>query len=952
MLKYATLGLSLEEEGTAIRKWLLAGQTEDGSWTQAPGLPGNLSTTVEAYLALKLLGVSASHSAMERARDFVLSQGGAARVQFYTRLFLATFGLVPWNTIPQMPAELIFMPAWAPFNIYMLSSWSRYTMVPLLLFRHHEPVYPLPNGHSPNNDLLDELWLDPSEKNFPFAPSLWDLFWGKDRDAIKWLCVAGDKLLKKLGGLKRGPQRRLARRRCIDWLLEHQEKEGEWAGIFPPIHTSIWALLLEGFPLEHKAVRLGLEALERLAITDAKGKWLQPSISPCWDTALMATALCDAGLASDPRINQAVEWLRDRQVMVDHGDWRVYSSNSQAGGWSFQYYNTVTPDVDDTATVMMTLIRQNPSAILSDCVLNGVEWILGMQNSDGGWGAFDIQNDAHWLNKTLVSDMDAMIDPSTSDITGRMLECFGLILTNQNGIRPPERFQHRLRASAKAALGFLIRGQESEGEASGSWFGRWGCNYIYGTANVLRGLEFWCRNNPEATRAVIRAITWFKQCQNLDGGWGETYSSYTDSHLAGRGESASAQTSWAVDTMLRYLSPSDPAIKRGIQWLASNQTLKSEHGEGMSWPTHLYAGTGFPKYFYLGYPYYHHYFAIQALSRYLLCLEEEETKTATTLDTADIPSAIATTLGQPDILFMVLGGRTDVDIILSVAKELASYRIRIAAHSKHREVIQEQGFEFSDVGGIPNELFRPRKQPNTPAPIIHSDFPLVRYLHLPFQQFKAMSYHRTAIQPVDAKDPKTVPSLVRPFIPDVVIYTPADTVRDTILSQPDLFQVSTHCVLIPALKADWHHKSTRLLLSGAAATSLIRSKALGWDDLQAQDPIVRNIGRQMDRSSSPTWMKVLCALRVCLSIVFGSITSLITLSLVLFDTVKPAKAVSTRNGNVNLVHQARIDRGRLDLDLITEHMNEDKTNDLDVTLAKIWRARVAGKFHDKFNETE
>ncbi|KAI0970590.1 terpenoid cyclases/protein prenyltransferase alpha-alpha toroid [Xylaria arbuscula] len=228
------------------------------------------------------------------------------------------------------------------------------------------------------------------------------------------------------------------------------------------MHASIWALLLEGLPLQHKAVRLGLEALERLAVTDVKGKWLQPSISPCWDTELKATTLGDAGLASDPRISQAVEWLRDRQVIVNHGDWRVYSSNSQAGGWSFQYYNTFTPDINDTATIIITLIKQNPSTILSDCVRNGVERILGMQNRDGGWGAFDTKNDSHWLNNIPVSNMEAMIDPSTADITRRILECFGLLLTNQNGIRLPELLQHRLRATEKRAVGFLIREQESE----------------------------------------------------------------------------------------------------------------------------------------------------------------------------------------------------------------------------------------------------------------------------------------------------------------------------------------------------------------------------------------------------------------------------------------------------------------------------------------------------------
>ncbi|KAF2968605.1 hypothetical protein GQX73_g5000 [Xylaria multiplex] len=626
MFKYAMPGLSLEEDCVvAIRKWLFADQNEDGSWGLAPGLSGNLSTTIEAYLALKILGVPASHPSMKRACEFILSQGGVPRARFFTRFFLATFGLYPWSAIPQMPAELILMPTWVPLNVYVLSSWARSALIPILIVRHHEPVYPLPNGRSPENDFLDELWLDPSDKNVPFAPPLWDLFWGKDRDAIQGLFVAGDKLLNKLGGLKRGPQRWLARQRCIAWILEHQEETGDWAGTFPGTHGSVWALLLEGFPPQHKVVRLGLEALERLVIVDAKGQWLQSTVSPCWDTALMANALCDAGSSGDPRLNQATQWLRDRQLTGGHGDWRIYGPN-HAGGWSFQYRNTFYPDVDDTAVVVMALVKQSPSAITSDCVLNGVEWILAMQNRDGGWGAFDINNDARWLHKIPFSDMDSLVDPSTSDVTGRMLECFGLLLADQKGACLPGPFEHRLRVAAKGALKFLLREQESEGVAAGSWWGRWGSNYNYGTANVLRGLELWCHDNPEVTRAATHAIRWLRQRQNPDGGWGETLLSYADPCLAGQGESTSAHTSWAVDSLLRYLPCSDPAIIGGIQWLISNQTIKSEYGEGMSWRADLYVGTGFPNLLYLGYPYYHHLFAIQALSRYLKCSAYQESQ--------------------------------------------------------------------------------------------------------------------------------------------------------------------------------------------------------------------------------------------------------------------------------------------------------------------------------------
>ncbi|KAI1273019.1 terpenoid cyclases/protein prenyltransferase alpha-alpha toroid [Xylaria sp. FL0933] len=927
MFKHAIPGLSLEGDGDAIRKWLFADQAEDGSWALAPGLPGNLSTTVEAYLALKILGVSATHPAMRQARGFVLSHGGVARVRFFTRFHLATFGLIPWTAVPQMPAEIILMPTWTTPNIYMLSSWARSVLIPLFIVRHHEPVYSLPNGHSPSNEFLDELWLEPSNKNIPFAPSLWDLSWGKDRDAIKWLFVAGDSALGKLGGLKKGPQRWLARQRCIDWLLEHQEEQGDWAGYFPAMHGGIWALLLEGFPLQHKAVHLGLEALERLAVIDKNGKWLQPSLSPCWDTALMGTALCDAGLASDLRLKKATEWLRDRQVLVDYGDWRIYSSNTQPGGWSFEYYNTFYPDVDDTAAVIMFLVKQNPSAIASDCVLNGLTWILGMQNSDGGWGAFDIKNNAEWLHKIPFSDMDSLIDPSTSDLAGRMLECFGLLLASQKGVCLPEQFRHRLRAAAKRTLGFLAREQESNGAASGAWWGRWGNNYIYGIANVLRGLELWCRNNPEVTRMAVRAIYWIRQCQNSDGGWGETLLSYADPCLAGKGESTSAQTSWAVDALLRYLPPSDPTIVRGIKWLISNQTVKSEHGAGMSWRTDLWAGTGFPNWVYLGYPYYHHYFAIQALSGYLKCRELQEIQ-RTGACRIEIPPIIVSKLSRTDVLVTVLGDPKNADGFMRLATKFPDHRLRIAVHSTHPSVMREQCFEFNDA----DELSRvDRKQPNAHGKSLVLGWPL----RLPFQRFLVKGHESAVLQPIGFTDPE------RPFIADVVISTRTDyhTAEGEILKEPDLLEASRCCTLITGLKADWQHKLTGLLLSGAAATSLVQSEMLAWDDLHVLSQTRRDMRRHL-KDNSPSKRRF--------DLAFALIIAMITHTLRLFNALKGAKAENMLSKKVGHV---RTRRGQFDLQMIKEHMDGDKVHELDATISKAWEAQVAAKFHESFEET-
>ncbi|KAH8763110.1 terpenoid cyclases/protein prenyltransferase alpha-alpha toroid [Diaporthe sp. PMI_573] len=697
MFKYAysTPGLCLSEpEIDDIRRWLLSDQRVDGGWALAPDLPGNVSTSVEAYLALRLLGVPRSHPDMKRAADFILSRGGVASVRFFTRFFLATYGLVPWAAIPQMPAELILLPSWAKLNIYVLSSWARSTLIPILIVRHHEPVYSLPAdedkaGHEDTSDqikdacsdFLDELWVDPSNKNVPMSQPLWDCFMGpeQDRDIVEGLFTAADNILSQgwiSGCMNSGknPIRKLALKRCMDWILDHQEASGDWAGFFPPIHGSVWALLLQGYPMQHQSVRLGLEALERLAVHDSGGKWVQSTISACWDTALVVNALCDARMAlalepdrdhalgmekSDSAVrlhkplSKAAAWLRNMQLMVDHGDWRIYANTQQAGGWSFQYYNSFYPDVDDTAVVIMTLVKEDPCAIHSECIANAVEWILGMQNRDGGWGAFDINNDARWLHKIPFSDMDSLVDPSTADVTGRMLECFGFLLDHRREhqhLALASEMRRRLLEASKPALDFLLAAQEE----SGAWWGRWGNNYNYGTTNVLRGLangDFW-RSSPAVHKATLRAVRWLLDCQNADGGWGETLLSYADPAKAGRGESTAAQTAWALDSLLRFCPTSYPACQHGVMWLIKNQSetparrtgaysvtpqeaghedgtfsiklqQKPEDCTGASWPIDRYVGTGFPSVMYLGYPFYHHVFPIQALSRYIDCVNRQ-----------------------------------------------------------------------------------------------------------------------------------------------------------------------------------------------------------------------------------------------------------------------------------------------------------------------------------------
>lgn len=692
MFKYA-IGLDLSD-ADVLQRWLLHDQTEDGSWTLAPKHPGNLSTTTEVYLALKILGLPPEHPAMLKAKDWIITNGGVAKVRFFTRFFLATFGLVPWAAIPQAPAELILMPPSSPLNIYTLCSWARSTMIPVLIVRHHEPIYALPNGCSAHNDFLDELWINPFDKNVPFAPPLSTLF--KEREAIQFGFTAADKLLALLGGLKKFPLRRRARRKCIEWLLDHQEEAGDWAGFFPPMHGSVWALILEGYPLDHKRIVLGMAAIERLAVTDSRGKRIAPTVSPVWDTALMMSALCDAGVGGDARVHQAVEWVKARQLLGPQGDWRIYSPNQQAGGWSFEYHNTFYPDVDDTAVIVIALIKHDPYFIGSECISNAVKWILGMQAPNGGFGAFDYDSNKLWLHKIPFSDMDSLCDPSSADITGRVLECFGFLLSQKKGSWDQELMQ-KVKASSESAISWLL----GEQEHMGAWWGRWGNNYNYGTGNVLRGFVHFAHSDPKVRESVARAIRWFESVQNSDGGWGEDLLSYTVPAMVGRGESTAAQTSWAILSLQPYRPHPHKALEKGIRWLISNQAVKSENGR--SWSTALYTATGFPQVLYIGYPYYHHLFPIMALSKYV---QAEE---GASFRAIELPTPVVDRLSRASLLFMVIGSRGDIQALLNIARSVTAsngQRVRIATHPCHQDLVERAGMEFYSVGGNPTEFAR------------------------------------------------------------------------------------------------------------------------------------------------------------------------------------------------------------------------------------------------------
>ena len=333
------LGLDLDADREALRQWFFSDQKPDGSWSIGPGdYPGDVSTTTEAYLALKILGVSSDDPSMRRARDFVITVGGVEKVRIFTRIYMATFGLFPWDAVPELPAELILMPAWAPINIYHLASWARSTIIPLLIVSHHRPIFPLPNGKSATNDFLDELWCSPDRKSVPYAKPLGALW---EADVVGFTFAAIDKVLSYMNGLRWFFLRGYARRQCVKWILDHQEASGDWAGIFPPMHVGLLALTLEGFSLKDSCVVRGIEAVERFAWQDEGGKRIQACVSPIWDTILMTVGMCDAGVQGEDRhLVRAVDWVKSRQLLGPEGDWRVYCPRLNPGGFSFEYFNT------------------------------------------------------------------------------------------------------------------------------------------------------------------------------------------------------------------------------------------------------------------------------------------------------------------------------------------------------------------------------------------------------------------------------------------------------------------------------------------------------------------------------------------------------------------------------------------------------------------------------------
>jgi len=562
---------------------LLALQQADGSWPLYAGGPGSLSTTVEAYFALKLAGHGGDEPALVRARDFIRAGGGLVRAGVFTRIWLALFGQFPWEGVPVMPVELVLLPPWCPLNIYAMSSWARGTVVPLTLLLAHRPAV-----RTPAEATLAELWLAPP------APA--DLAFARSRELVTWrnVFLAVDAALRRLRRVPARPWRRRAVARAIEWVLRHQDTTGQWGGIQPAMLNSVLALSAVGFADDHPVIVRGVQGVDDFLIECEGTLCYQPCVSPTWDTGLAARALLDAGLdPAHPALGRAGEWLLGMQISRP-GDWSVYNPSLEPGGWAFEFANDWYPDVDDSAVILMVLdalpIGRSPAG--RRALAAGLNWTLGMQSRRGGFGAFDTNNEARFLNRIPFADMEAMIDPPTEDLTGRLLQCMAT-------------FGHTTAfGRARRAVEFLRRTQRPDG----SWWGRWGVNFVYGTWCALAGLGA----IGEDLRApwVRRAVDWLVSRQNPDGGWGESPASYDDESRAGIGESTPSQTAWALMGLLAADGAASAAVERGITYLLATQTAEG------TWEERAFTGTGFPGHFYLRYHLYRHYFPLMALGQY------------------------------------------------------------------------------------------------------------------------------------------------------------------------------------------------------------------------------------------------------------------------------------------------------------------------------------------------
>jgi len=563
--------------------YILGHQNEDGGWGTYTGAPSNISASVKAYFGLKLAGYSADHPDLSRARKTILEMGGVTQVNTFTKIYLCFLGQYDYDAVPAVPPEIVLFPRWFWFNIYEISSWSRAILVPLSICYAKKPLKKIPDEMG-----IRELFVSGREK------ANLRLRWSKKLVSWRNFFLVLDRLTHWFEAVHIRPLRSIALKQAEKWMLERVEMSDGVGAIFPGVMNSAIALRCLGYSLDDPQVIRALDEFEKLGIEEGDTFRMQPTKSPVWDTAYALFALGEAGVPrNDPRMVKSADWVLQKQVR-QVGDWKVKNKKGQPGGWYFEFNNEFYPDVDDSAMVCLGLSRvEHPNGRYQvESVQRAIDWIISMQCKNGGWASFDKDNDRMVFEHIPFADHNAMLDPATVDITGRTLEMLATYGYDKN------------HPAVKKAVQFL---REEQGP-DGSWFGRWGVNYIYGTSLVLRGLEAVEIDHHEPY--VQQAAEWLRMMQNPDGGWGESCGSYDDPNMKGVGPSTPSQTAWAIVGLLAAKDTRSDCVARGIAYL-----LRTQKKDG-SWDEAYYTGTGFPRVFYLSYHLYRQYFPLIALTTY------------------------------------------------------------------------------------------------------------------------------------------------------------------------------------------------------------------------------------------------------------------------------------------------------------------------------------------------
>ncbi|KAI5083624.1 hypothetical protein GOP47_0003367 [Adiantum capillus-veneris] len=626
---YKMLGIDDQKPMQKMGNYLKRRQCDHGGWELYYGDGGHLSATIEAYIALSLLHVPKTDPILQKAYEYIISGGGISKARIFTKILLALIGVYDWKGIPSLPPWVVLFPGWFPFSIYDMSCWARGCVVPLMIIFDKKPVFKLKPEMS-----FDELYAE-GRKNVRFSFT----FEGSWTDK---LFVGIDYTFKAMEKMGLVPFRRWGLKEAERWVLKRQEDSGEFLGYYPPMFYAMICMKIWGYDVTHPVFHRALSALEMFTIERKEHCVVQSAISPVWDTAFVVRALVESGLPPDhPALQKAGEWLLEKQI-TKHGDWSYQSKTGYVppGGWAFQFFNRWYPDVDDTAAVAMALnsIKLKKEDVKNGAIACAVDWLNTMQSSNGGWGAFDIDNDKSWLNSLPFGDLKAMNDPPTADVSARVVELVGRLMDSGHGETLAQRISPKVLARGLSYL-------RNEQEEDGCWWGRWGVNYIYGTCGTLMAMALTAPTTHE--EEIRRGAKWLVKIQNqkgkeikwssmarpdagggwgevdwtiefrpeADGGWGETCFSYNDKALKYKNEGSTAsQTAWALQGLLaagdalgKY---EEEAIEQGVEYLLAHQRKDG------SWQERPYTGVGFPRQFMLRYHLYSSHFPLSALSRY------------------------------------------------------------------------------------------------------------------------------------------------------------------------------------------------------------------------------------------------------------------------------------------------------------------------------------------------